>query len=155
MDPNAINDLERVSERLGRLEGTVRVLMAALVVLGGLLAWSLVRREPASAPATVSARAFTVRDQGGTVRASFGVASGGRAGLTLADAQGRPRVVVAVPATGAPTLTLSGADGSRAILGATELRAAGAFRGETQVQTRSAGSLVLDDRARGAYWASP
>ena len=59
MDPNALNDVDRLRERTSRLEGTVRILMAGLVVLAGLLLWSMLRRPNAATPATVSARAFT------------------------------------------------------------------------------------------------
>lgn len=95
-------NLQRSNKRLRLATGAFMLMCGALFTMA---------QTSATAPDTVQAQQFLLRDSGGKLRGSMGVLSDGAVGLNLADANGRTRVTVDLASNGTPGVDLYDQDG--------------------------------------------
>lgn len=146
------NDLERLTQRIAKLESFNRRLSRAVVVLLVILASAVwmgqrpvsktpQRRKPATpaAPKVVEAEQFVLKNAGGKVLATLGMTDGGPM-LRLVGPTGADRAILALDQSGAPRLALRRADGSQPLTLA--LTADGVPRVEVSARDKSKAQLT-------------
>ncbi len=153
------NDLERLTQRIAKLESFNRRLSRVVVVLLMVLAsavWMGQRPttkaqrgrkpSPPAAPKVVEAEQFILKTATGRVLATLGLTDGGPM-LRLVGPAGSDRAVLALDAAGTPRLSMMRADGSQPI--AVALTADGVPQVDVTAPDKSKARLTVGSEGPG------